>query len=326
MKEDSKIWDLLAKRTDHSLNKEEEESLEQMLKESSSLQRASRLMEDSLVHMDTHQTEEAMNRTWSKIETGMQTDRKPRLKLIIRRCAVAASIAVLFVLGGLLGYQLLGKPDMLIVMNQGKEALLFTLPDNSKVWLGGGSSLKYPDGLSGRNREVYLEGEAFFDVKKDNGRTFQVVTDIVEVMVLGTRFDVRVSKTENTAEVVLESGSVKLNERNKTEDGVILRPGEMGRVQQYSGIEVRHVDLQLYTTWKDKYMNIESQKMDNVMFMLSKRYHTEIRIEGEGLKEEIFSGRFDIEQSLENIFETIDLITPIRFQKQPDGTYLVTPK
>ena len=65
MKEDSKIWDLLAKRTDHSLNKEEEESLEQMLKEDSSLQRASRLMEDSLVHMDTHQTEEAMNRTWS---------------------------------------------------------------------------------------------------------------------------------------------------------------------------------------------------------------------------------------------------------------------
>ena len=78
------------------------------------------------------------------------------------------------------------------------------------------------------------------------------------------------------AEVVLESGSVKLTERNKAEDGVILRPGEMGRVSRQSGIEVRHVDLQLYTTWKDKYMNIESQKMENVMFMLSKRYHTRL--------------------------------------------------
>lgn len=77
---------------------------------------------------------------------------------------------------------------------------------------------------------------------------------------LGTRFDVRVSEEDNMAEVVLESGSVKLNERNKAEDGVILRPGEMGRVSRQSGIEVRHVDLQLYTTWKDKYMNIESQK------------------------------------------------------------------
>ena len=304
MKENSSIWDLLAKRTDHSLSKEEVEALEQMLKEDTSLQRASQLVDDSLVNMDTRQVEEVMNRT----------------------CAVAASIAVLCVLGGVLGYQLWAKPDMLIVMNQGKEALLFTLPDNSKVWLGGGSSLKYPDKLSARNREVYLDGEAFFDVKKDNGRTFQVVTELVEVKVLGTRFDVRVSEEDNMAEVVLESGSVKLNERNKAEDGVILRPGEMGRVSRQSGIEVRHVDLQLYTTWKDKYMNIESQKMENVMFMLSKRYHTEIRIEGEELKAEIFSGRFDIDQSLENIFETIDLITPIHYQQQPDGTYLVTPK
>ena len=66
----------------------------------------------------------------------MKANRKPRLKLIIRRCAVAASIAVPCVLGGVLGYRLWAKPDMLIVMNQGKEALLFTLPDNSKVWLG----------------------------------------------------------------------------------------------------------------------------------------------------------------------------------------------
>lgn len=326
MKEDSNIWDLLAKRTNHSLSKEEEVRLERLLEENASLSRASRLVDESQVRMDDRLFGEAMNRTWSKIDSGMKADRKLRLRLIVRRYAVAACIATLFVLGGVLGYQAWSKPDMLIVMNQGKEALLFTLPDDSKVWLGGGSKLRYPDKLSARDREVYLEGEAFFDVKKDNGRTFQVVTDVVKVMVLGTRFDVRVSKTDNMAEVVLESGSVKLSECNKAGESVILRPGEMGRVNQQSGIDVHHVDLQLYTTWKDKYMNIESQKMENVMFMLSKRYHTEIRIEGEELKAEIFSGRFDIDQSLENIFETIDLITPIRFQQQPDGTYLVTPK
>lgn len=322
----NKIWDLLAKRTDHSLSREEEEQLQQLLKEDSSLQRASHLVDTSRVDLDSYLVEEAMSSTWNKIETGMKKGKNRRLTLTFRRCAVAASIAVLLALGGFLGHQFFSKPDMLIVMNQGKEALLFTLPDESQVWLGGGAILRYPDKLTGRNREVYLEGEAFFDVKKDNGRTFQVLTDVVEVTVLGTRFDVKALKTENTAEVVLESGSVKLNERNNTEEAVVLRPGEMGRVNQQSGIEVRHVDLQLYTTWKDKYMNIESQKMENVMFMLSKRYHTEIRIEGEELKAEIFSGRFDIEQSLENIFETINLITPIHFQQQPDGTYLVTPK
>lgn len=326
MKENSNIWDLLAKRTDHSLSKEEEEALERLLEEDASLRRASRLVDESRVKMDTHLLEETMNRTWYKVEAGMKTEKKHRSMLLIRRYAAAACITTLFILGGLLGYQAWSKPDMLIVMNQGKEALLFTLPDNSKVWLGGGSRLKYPDKLSARDREVYLEGEAFFDVKKDNRRTFQVITDIVEVTVLGTRFDVKVSKSEKMAEVVLESGSVQLNECNETGEGVILRPGEMGRVKQQTGIEVHHVDLQLYTTWKDKYMNIESQKMENVMFMLSRRYHTEIRIEGDDLKEEIFSGRFDIEQTLDNIFETISLMTPIHYQQQADGTYLVTPK
>lgn len=327
MKEkNSNLWDLLAKRTDHSLSRGEEEELRQLLQEDTSLRRASQLVDESRVELDHSLVEENMNRTWSKIETGMKKEKNRRLTLIIRRCSIAACIAVLFALGGLVGHQLWGKPDMLIVMNQGKDALLFTLPDDSKVWLGAGSSLKYPDKLEDRNREVYLEGEAFFDVKKEDGRTFQVITDLVEVTVLGTRFDVKVSETDSVAEVVLESGSVKLNERHGTDQEVILRPGEMGRVKQQSGIEVHHVDLQLYTTWKDKYLNIESQKMENVMFMLSKRYHTKICIEGEGLKEEIFSGRFDREQTLENIFETIDLMTPIHYQQQPDGSYLVTSK
>ena len=77
MKENSSIWDLLAKRTDHSLSKEEAEALEQMLKEDTSLQRASQLVDDSLVNMDTRQVEEVMNRTWSKVEFGMKANRKP---------------------------------------------------------------------------------------------------------------------------------------------------------------------------------------------------------------------------------------------------------
>ena len=79
MKENSSIWDLLAKRTDHSLSKEEAEALEQMLKEDTSLQRASQLVDDSLVNMDTRQVEEVMNRTWSKVESGMKANRKPVL-------------------------------------------------------------------------------------------------------------------------------------------------------------------------------------------------------------------------------------------------------
>ena len=68
MKENSNIWDLLAKRTDHSLSKEEEEALERLLEEDASLHRASRLVDESQVKMDTHLLEETMNRTWDKVD------------------------------------------------------------------------------------------------------------------------------------------------------------------------------------------------------------------------------------------------------------------
>ena len=108
MKENSSIWDLLAKRTDHSLSKEEAEALEQMLKEDTSLQRASQLVDDSLVNMDTRQVEEVMNRTWSKVESGMKANRKPRLKLIIRRCAVADQYCCPMCVGWCIGLSALG--------------------------------------------------------------------------------------------------------------------------------------------------------------------------------------------------------------------------
>lgn len=95
MKEkDSNLWDLLAKRTDHSLSREEEEELRQLLQEDASLRRASQLVDESRVELDNSLVEETMNRTWSKIEIGMKKEKSHRLALIIRRCLIAACIAV----------------------------------------------------------------------------------------------------------------------------------------------------------------------------------------------------------------------------------------
>lgn len=320
-KKNSNLWGLLAGRADHSLDSAKEQELEKLLEESPSLQRASGLVENISVSL---QTAEARNRVWKKIDAGITKEKRHRRLRLVSQWSIAAGVAVLLAMSVLLGYRAY-QPDMLIVLNQGKEALLFTLPDSSVVWLGGGSSLKYPDGLEARDRKVYLKGEAFFDVRKDEGRTFQVLTNAVTVTVLGTRFDVKVADSGMLAEVVLESGSVRLSSsRDKKE--AILRPGEMGRVMKNGDIDTQHVDLRLYTTWKDKYLNVESQRMEDVMFMLSKRYHTEILIEGDELKKEIFSGRFCIEQSLEEIFEAIGMMTPISYHKQTDGSYLILPK
>lgn len=304
--------------------KEEDKSFNENREEVFLLQRTVDLLDKSRIIINARETDEAMIRTWSKIQKGIGDDKKIRRSTFIGYCSMAASVAVLFVLTMFFTYDYVNRPDMLVVMNKGKEVLHFMLPDSSKVWLGGGSIIKYPDELSKHDREVYLDGIAFFDVKKDNGRTFQVKTDLVDITVLGTRFDVQISKEKKDAEVVLESGSVRLNKCGEEGEGVMLSPGEMGRITQNSEIQVEPIELKYYTVWKDKYMNIESMEMKDVMFLLSKRFSTKIQIKGETLISEVFSARFESQQSLDEIFGMIDLIIPIQVDKLSDGSYLIT--
>lgn len=141
---------------------------------------------------------------------------------------------------------------------------------------------------------------------------------------MGTCFDVRAYKDSSRAEIVLESGSIKLTSIGENKNEVILNPGEMGLVSINEGITVCNVDTDLYSNWKDKYIDIDSKTMENVMFMLSKRYNVKIYIESESLKNEIFSGRFSSDEPLENIFNTINVMVPISFNKQTDGSYIIT--
>lgn len=117
--------------------------------------------------------------------------------------------------------------------------------------------------------------------------------------------------------MVLESGSVNLGrlEAGEVVRQVLLKPGEMAEVSSRDdGIAVSEVDLQLYLSWKDKYLTVRSQRLEDVMRMLSKSYNTTIRIADRMLCEERLSGRFDQRQPLETIFRIIDSVMPIRYE------------
>lgn len=93
--------------------------------------------------------------------------------------------------------------------NTNNDSDIISLPDGSTVWIMKGSSVRYCEGKSSGQREVTLEGEAFFDVAKDTTRPFVVKTPDLSVVAVGTRFNVRSDQGENT-EVMLEEGSVRL--------------------------------------------------------------------------------------------------------------------
>jgi transmembrane sensor len=100
------------------------------------------------------------------------------------------------------------------------------LPDGTTVWLNAGSTLTYPLPFTGPNREVILEGEAFFDVAKNPTHPFIVHASSVNIRVLGTSFDVKAYARDKTMETTLIRGSIEVTLRNRPQSRIVLKPNE----------------------------------------------------------------------------------------------------
>ncbi len=120
-------------------------------------------------------------------------------------------------------------PEMnTLVIPYGSRSVV-TLSDGTRVWLNAGSRLIYPSKFVDKSREVFLVGEAFFDVKENKNQPFVVKTIDVQVEVLGTRFNVMAYPEDFAVQTVLEEGSVEIksNGAGRKEKGLTLEPGHM---------------------------------------------------------------------------------------------------
>ena len=120
-----------------------------------------------------------------------------------------------------------------------------TLSDGTKVWLNSGSSLEYPVEFSG-NREVRLSGEAYFDVRHDPKHPFLVKTDIQQIKVLGTRFNIRAYEDKQFTTLVQGSVEVKANGSTST---MKMKPNEQAIINNYS-LSIQKVDALDFLAWK----------------------------------------------------------------------------
>lgn len=268
--------------------------------------------------------EKYMAGSWNRVSTGMtQGASISKVRKLLINWSVGAASVVIIAAGVLFVSRGTGA-DMISTTNESTDSRLITLPDGSSVWLFKGSTIIYPERFSRKTREVNMSGEVFFDVARDETRQFIVNTPQIRVSVLGTRFNVRAEPDGATVQVVLEEGSVSLSKSESKGGSVLLKPGEMAFIDSRGGeINVTDVDVTLYTSWKDDFLNFKSRTLEEVAFMLGRSYHVNICISGEKLKQETFSGRFGKDQSLEQIFEAINFMTPIKYTYK-DGCYVIS--
>jgi transmembrane sensor len=191
-----------------------------------------------------------------------------------------------------------------VIIPYGKRSDI-TLADGTRIWLNAGSQLSYPVSFTGNSREVYLSGEAFFEVEPDPNKPFHVITGDMKIRVTGTRFNVTSYASDPTTQAVLLSGKVSAAKNQRFTRAVELNPGE--RIvynKQDDKMEKDRVDVELYASWVNGYLIYDNEPIDNIFKKLERYYNKNILTEKLSGQPK-FTGKLDLADDLEKVLKNI---------------------
>jgi len=222
------------------------------------------------------------------------------------------------------------KPARSTAMNQliipyGKTSEVL-LPDRTKVFLNAGSRLIYPENFSGETREVYLVGEAFFEVKHDVNHPFIVMVGDLRIKVLGTRFNVSAYPADNVIETVLAEGKVSLGQNNAGffDKATDLVPDQMASFDKNTKItNVKTVDTDNYTLWTAGILKFESTDLNRILKQVERFYNIRFHFSDPLLGGLRISGKLELNEDKDEICRRIATTASIKILKKGDDLYEV---
>jgi hypothetical protein len=191
------------------------------------------------------------------------------------------------------------------------------LSDGTMVHLNSGSSLTYPvNFIEGIDREVFLTGEAFFDVSSDSLNTFKVVSTGSYVEVYGTKFNYKDYQEDNFSEIILTEGSLGVKNTINNSETIVIKPGYRAKVN-YAGedIEVKEVNTVLYTSWVDGRIIFRNENINNMITKLERIYDVVIINNNDKLNDLYINATILTEtESIENVLDYLEEIYNINYQ------------
>jgi len=226
----------------------------------------------------------------------------PSLSFIFK---VAASITLLMVCSFLL-YQLVFRSDM-IVKESGGDKIQFSLPDGSMVWLNEKSKVTYAADFSSHERLIELTGEAFFEVTKNPERPFIVRAQQSQARVLGTSFNMRAYEDEALDEVYVVTGKVSLSNANKSDQMIVLHPGDQGILNKSDNMLSASSETNPnLLAWKSKRLVFRKTSLREVAETLEKYFQITITVKNPALQKCRFTSSFQ-DPTLEEVIEAISI-------------------
>lgn len=207
----------------------------------------------------------------------------------------------------------------------GQKSVLF-LSDGTKVWLNAASKISYAENFDDQPaREVYLEGEAFFDVAPDAHKVFVVHTASLRIKVLGTSFNVKSYDEEKTIETTLVHGKVRIEHADASGGGtgeVELKPNQRAVFNKRSGIlKIRDVVVDNSISWKQEKLVFDEESIDNVILQMERWFNVRIHVQNKGTLDCKLTASIE-KESLEDVLKLLETSHKIRYRVEGNDVYI----
>lgn len=248
---------------------------------------------------------------------------KPRRILWRIIAAVAASVAIFFTIyferPAVQNTSHAGELTSLNVpVNQKKQV---NLADGSKIWVNSMSELKYPKTFS-KTREVYLSGEAYFDVQHDASRPFVIHTGKVVITVLGTAFNIKEDNMQHTVIVTVTRGKVSVANGNQSLG--VITPNQQISVNEVSHQHMqKDVDAKMAIAWLENDIHFEDITFADAARQLEQRFKVRISFANDRVKNCRFTGSVSKEDKLYKMLKVICAFNNATYQTKADGSIVI---
>jgi ferric-dicitrate binding protein FerR (iron transport regulator) len=280
--------------------------------------------EQLLKELENTQEKEAVSRDLQKVFTriwGRIEKQEPKQKPGFRIFYSAIKIAAVLLIGLILGFYISSlnfnsETEYYLAHSPVGSISELALPDGSVIFLNADTRIKYSIDGKSNFREVFLEGEAWFEVAKNKKKPFIVHTNALDVKVTGTRFNVKAYNNENEVAATVENGSIVIQSSNDYNIGeeLTLKPGEQLVLnKETKEAVVKQVNTKWFTSWKNNKLIFINMELKDLVVLLERKYGVDIEVKREEIMKLHFDGTIKDESIIE-ILEIMKKTLPIDFK------------
>jgi ferric-dicitrate binding protein FerR (iron transport regulator) len=247
---------------------------------------------------------ESLKQVKNKLNIDTDSKRRQIIFAHVRRIA-AVLISIIIIVAGYLLYGNYNEQYINLLVMDGKREQL-VLPDSSIVWVNSDSKLKYPQKFKEEDsRFIELDGEAFFKIKKEQGRPFFVKLNNLTIEVIGTEFNISAYNTNKQILVTLNKGKIKIKTNDNSD--YILEPDQQFRLNNLnSQVEIVDVDANDFSGWRSGKLIYNELSLSEITLSLNRTFNVQITLDKSILvKEDKYSIKFVNNESIEDILKIL---------------------